>query len=106
MAGHNSGRNILIGLTAGALLGMMARLVAAGGSWLPWLIEHVTLPIGQIFMRLLFMLVVPLLFSALVIGVQGLDVRHLGRLGVRMLIYTAVMSLIAVSWPEPVSSAK
>ena len=97
MAGHNSGRNILIGLTAGAMLGIVARLIAAGNAWLPWLIEHLTLPIGQIFMRLLFMLVVPLLFSALVIGVQGLDVRHLGRLGVRMLVYTAVMSLIAVS---------
>jgi DAACS family dicarboxylate/amino acid:cation (Na+ or H+) symporter len=54
-------------------------------------------PVGQIFLRLLFMLVVPLLFSALVLGVTGLgDLRHLGRVGAKTLAYTVFVSTIAV----------
>ena len=37
--------------------------------WVQWLTSNVTGPAGQIFLRLLFMLVIPLLFSALVVGV-------------------------------------
>jgi DAACS family dicarboxylate/amino acid:cation (Na+ or H+) symporter len=42
------------------------------------------------------MLVVPMIFSALVMGVADLELRHLGRLGVRALGYTVVISTIAV----------
>ncbi|HET6981543.1 MAG TPA: dicarboxylate/amino acid:cation symporter, partial [Myxococcaceae bacterium] len=64
--------------------------------WLQWILTNVTGPIGQIFLRLLFMLVVPMIFSALVMGVADLELRHLGRLGVRALGYTVVISSIAV----------
>lgn len=97
IAASNAGTKILVGLGVGAVLGIAAKMFADGETWLAWLIENVTLPAGQIFLRLLFMLVVPLMFSALVVGVQGLDVRHLGRMGVRMLSYTVAMSLIAVA---------
>ena len=43
------------------------------------------------------MLVVPLIFSALALGVTGLgDLRHLGRVGLKTLVYTVVVSTIAV----------
>ena len=43
------------------------------------------------------MLVVPLIFSALVLGVAGLgDLRSLGRIGLKTLAYTVVVSAIAV----------
>lgn len=48
------------------------------------------------FLRLLFMLVVPLFFAALVIGVSELDVRQLGRVGAKTLVDTAFLSSIAV----------
>lgn len=102
------GNKILLGLLLGATLGITARVIAQGASWLAWIVEHVTLPIGQIFLRLLFMLVIPLLFSALVIGLSDLDVRRLGRMGARMLGYTVAVSLIAVligmtlmNWLQP-----
>ena len=45
------------------------------------------------FLTLLFMLVVPLMFSALVLGVSELgDIASLGRLGWRTLIYTAALT--------------
>ena len=60
-------------------------------------IQYVTQPVGQVFLRLLFMLVVPLVFSALALGVAGLgDLRHVGRVGVKTLAYTVVVSAIAV----------
>lgn len=43
-------------------------------------------PVGEIFMRLIKMVIVPLVFASLLVGVAGLgDVRKLGRLGVRTL---------------------
>ncbi len=60
------------------------------------MLANVTGPIGQLFLRLLFMLVVPMIFSALVMGVADLELRHLGRLGARALGYTVVISSIAV----------
>lgn len=87
---------ILIGLLIGGGSGVVAKALAHDTVWLPWVVDNITLPTGQIFLRLLFMLVIPMLFSALVIGICGLDVRHLGRMGARTLGYTVVASLIAV----------
>ena len=87
---------MLLGLVVGAGLGLIARALAGDAPWLQWTLTNVTGPIGQIFLRLLFMLVVPMIFSALVMGVADLELRHLGRLGVRALGYTVVISTIAV----------
>ena len=58
---------------------------------------YITQPIGQIFLRLLFMLVIPLLFSALVVGISEMgEVRSLKRVGIRTLVYTVAVSSIAV----------
>ncbi len=60
-------------------------------------ITYVSQPVGQIFLRLLFMLVVPLIFTALALGVAGLgDLKHLGRVGLKTLAYTVIVSAIAV----------
>jgi len=87
---------LLLGLVVGAGLGLVAKALAGDAPWLAWVLAHVTGPIGQIFLRLLFMLVVPMIFSALVMGVADLELRHLGRLGARALGYTVVISTIAV----------
>ncbi|HEY1335250.1 MAG TPA: dicarboxylate/amino acid:cation symporter [Myxococcaceae bacterium] len=93
MRGHS---RMLLGLVVGAGLGLIARALAGDAAWLRWTLTNVTGPLGQIFLRLLFMLVVPMIFSALVMGVADLELRHLGRLGVRALGYTVVISSIAV----------
>ena len=65
--------------------------------WVQWLTSNVTGPAGQIFLRLLFMLVIPLLFSALVVGVAEMgDLKSLGRAGIKTLLLTIVVSTIAV----------
>jgi DAACS family dicarboxylate/amino acid:cation (Na+ or H+) symporter len=86
---------MLWALVAGVVLGLIARSVVPAES-LTWFVDTVAHPLGQVFLRLLFMLVLPILFSALVIGVSEIGVGHLGRLGGRMLGYTVLVSGISV----------
>ena len=87
-----------IGFLAGLVLGLIAH--SLGGADLPLvktLTDYITGPIGTLFLRLIFMLVIPLLFSALVIGVAEMgDVRSLGRVGWKTLGYTILASGLAV----------
>ena len=88
---------MLIGLLAGVALGTVAHLAAGGTPALEGFVRNVTEPAGQIFLRLLFMLVVPLVLSALALGVAGLgDLGRLGRIGLKTLAYTVVVSTVAV----------
>ena len=89
---------ILIGFLAGLTLGLIAYTVARDAFWVDWLVTYVTGPIGQIFLRLLFMLVLPLLFSALVVGIAEMgEVGELKRIGLKTLAYTVIVSSIAVA---------
>ena len=61
--------------------------------------EHAVIfqPIGDIFIRLLKMIIVPLVFSSLVVGVINLgNVQSLGRLGARTFFYYMVTTVMAV----------
>jgi DAACS family dicarboxylate/amino acid:cation (Na+ or H+) symporter len=87
---------MLAGLLLGAAGGAAAHAYVAPDA-LEGFVSHVTGPVGQLFLRLLFMLVVPLVISALPLGVAGLgDLRALGRVGLRTLAYTVCVSAIAV----------
>jgi DAACS family dicarboxylate/amino acid:cation (Na+ or H+) symporter len=88
---------ILIGAALGAGLGVLSFSVFGDAAWLALFVRYVSQPIGQIFLRLLLMLVVPLIFAALALGVAGLgDLRSLGRIGLKTLAYTVSVSTIAV----------
>jgi len=59
--------------------------------------QHLLNPLGQIFLRLIFMVVVPLVFSALVLGVFELGQSHgLGSVAKRTLLYTGITSTASV----------
>ena len=88
---------MLIGFVVGLVLGLIANMTAPGAPWVDVVTTYITGPIGQIFLRLLFMLVIPLLFSALVVGIAEMgDIRALRRVGIKTLVYTIVISSIAV----------
>ena len=89
---------ILIGFVLGLVAGLLAYTFARDAAWVESIVTYVTNPIGQIFLRLLFMLVIPLLFSALVVGIAEMgEVRSLGKVGLRTLLYTVIVSSIAVA---------
>src|SRR5262245_17129444 len=94
---HGLAARMLLGLLFGLVLGSVAHFFFADAPALTGFVRYVTEPIGKIFLRLLFVLVIPLIVSALAMGVAGLgDLRHLGRIGLKTLAYTVVVSTIAV----------
>ncbi len=89
-------QKMLLGIVIGTVAGIAANTLAGGQPWLEWVVTNITSLAGTLFLRLLLMLVVPLLFSALVMGICELDLKQLGRLGLRTMGYTVVISSIAV----------
>jgi DAACS family dicarboxylate/amino acid:cation (Na+ or H+) symporter len=89
---------IFWGLVVGAVAGVTANaLLGATHPGLVAFVRNVTEPIGQLFLRLLLMVVIPLVFSSLVVGVAGIgDPRKLGRVGLKTFAYTLVVSAISV----------
>jgi DAACS family dicarboxylate/amino acid:cation (Na+ or H+) symporter len=89
---------ILLGLAVGVIAGVSANLaLGPADANIQWTVENVTNPVGQLFLRLLLMTVVPLVFSSLVVGVAGIgDVRKLGRVGLRSFGYTFAISAVSV----------
>lgn len=89
---------IVIGFVLGLAAGLLTYSLAPGAPWVDTVVTYVTGPIGQIFLRLLFMLVIPLLFSALVVGIADMgELRSLKAIGLKTLGYTVAVSAIAVT---------
>jgi DAACS family dicarboxylate/amino acid:cation (Na+ or H+) symporter len=88
---------MLIGFVVGLSAGLLVHVTQPDAPWVEAVTTYVTGPIGQIFLRLLFMLVIPLLFSALVVGIAEMgDIRSLKRVGIKTLIFTIGISAVAV----------
>ena len=74
---HNK---ILAGLAIGVIAGISVNKLFGGDHpKVAWVVDNITQPVGQLFLRLLLMIVVPLVFASLVVGVAGIgDIRKLG----------------------------
>lgn len=94
--------SILIALCAGAAFGAAANAAVGdselGRLWLNRASDGVAYPIGQIFLRGLMLVVMPLVFASLAVGVGELpDLRKLGSLGGRTLsVFTLTTAVSAV----------
>lgn len=92
---------ILIGLVIGAALGITANWLSgyspSTAARVTWIAKDFIEPLGRVFLRLVIMVVVPLVVSALILGILELgDLKSLGRVGLRTLGYTLIMSLASV----------
>ena len=91
---------ILLGLVAGAAAGSLvnALLMLDYRPQVEWVVSHVTRPIGDVFMNLLFLPIIPLVFASLVIGVTRLGgMGDVGRVGVKTIGYFLVTTLFAAA---------
>lgn len=80
---------IVIGLILGVIVGAVFYGNPAVGVYLQ--------PIGDIFLRLIKMIVVPIVFSALVVGIAGAgDIKQVGKLGGKTILYFEVVTTIAI----------
>ena len=87
-----------VGFLVGLVAGLIVYSTQRDAAWVDAVTTYVTEPIGQIFLRLLFMLVIPLLFSALIVGIAEMgEMRSLKRIGLRTLAYTVIVSSIGVA---------
>lgn len=82
--------NLLLRILAGLLLGAVAGLTM--GESILWLS-----PLGTLFVRLLNMIVMPLVISTLVVGAASISPAHLGRSGVKIVLFYLLTSAIAVT---------
>jgi DAACS family dicarboxylate/amino acid:cation (Na+ or H+) symporter len=89
---------ILLGLALGAIAGVIANLTAADAAWLDWLVDNVAAPVGQVFLRMLFMVVVPLIFTSLALGVASLgDLKRVGRIGAKTIGFFLLTTAFAAA---------
>jgi DAACS family dicarboxylate/amino acid:cation (Na+ or H+) symporter len=90
---------ILLGLLVGAALGVTANFALGGDHQVVMNVnKYVAGPIGQIFLRMLFMIVVPLVFASITLGVAGLgDIRRVGRVGTKAVVYFLATTVIAAT---------
>jgi DAACS family dicarboxylate/amino acid:cation (Na+ or H+) symporter len=88
---------ILLGLAFGAAAGIGTNLFANGAPWVDTLVTYVAQPVGQIFLGMLFMVVMPLVFTTLALGVAGLgDLSKLGRIGGKTIAFFVITTACAV----------
>jgi len=93
---------ILIGLLSGGLIGTTLNILFAPYPDLTRKFQTILAtaaePVGQVFLRMLFMIVVPLVFTSLILGVASFgDVSRLGRIGVRTIICFLALTAMAAT---------
>ncbi len=88
--------HILAGLILGAVAGVAANLAGGKTTALASIIHYGTEPAGQMWLRALIMVVIPLVFSRLSLGVAGLgDLQKLGRVGLKTLLFFLMVTTLA-----------
>lgn len=87
---------LVIGLVAGIGTNWMVSDVVEWHEAVEFVIRNGTDPVGQVFLRLLFMIVIPLVFASLTLGVFQLgDLHKLGRIGFRTIGFFVGLTVVA-----------
>ncbi|MDQ3070736.1 MAG: dicarboxylate/amino acid:cation symporter, partial [Acidobacteriota bacterium] len=88
---------ILLGLVVGVVLGVSANLTfGPGHPTIERINTWFAVPVGQIFLRMLFMVVMPLVFASIALGVANVgDIRKAGRIGGKAIGYFLVTTMLA-----------
>ena len=88
---------IVIGLVAGIIIGSIFSPMA-DQAWVQWIDQFIFNVVGQIFLNLIFMVVVPVVFISIVLGVVGVgDPKILGSLGIKTIAFYLITTAIAIT---------
>jgi proton glutamate symport protein len=94
--GPSNTTQILVGLVLGVLAGYLWPSSDVNGVHVAGLAEQVK-PLADVFLRMIKMIIAPLLFSTLVVGIAGTgDMKTMGRIGLKAIIYFEVATTIAL----------
>ena len=87
---------ILIGLTLGIAVGYLFPSSDVNNVHVAGFAEQIK-PLADLFLRMIKMIIAPLLFSTLVVGIAGTgDIKTMGRIGLKAIIYFEVATTIAL----------
>ena len=85
--------NLSIQILIGLAIGIVVGLILPGDFASTWI-----KPFGTLFLNLIKMVVVPLVFTSIVVGTCGLnDARALGRLGSKTVVFYLFTTALAVT---------
>src|SRR5471032_1016286 len=87
---------ILIGLVLGIAVGYLFPSSDMNGVHVAGFAEQIK-PLADTFLRMIKMIIAPLLFSTLVVGIAGMgDIRAMGRIGLKAIVYFELATTIAL----------
>ncbi|MBT9431389.1 glutamate/aspartate:proton symporter GltP [Candidatus Sodalis endolongispinus] len=85
---------ILVALILGILLGAVLH---NQGELRDWMITNILSPAGDIFIRMIKMIVVPIVVATLVVGIAGIgDAKKLGSIGFKTILYFEIITTLAI----------
>ena len=91
---------IFIGLVVGCIIGLAFNYMKFHpeyGLVAEKITENVFYPVGNVFLQSLFMIIVPLVFSSLIVGVADMSSpSSVGRLSKRLFLFYAVSTMVAI----------
>jgi proton glutamate symport protein len=87
---------ILAGLVLGILVGYLWPSSDVNGVHVAGFAEQVK-PLADVFLRMIKMIIAPLLFSTLVVGIAGTgDMKTMGRIGLKAIVYFEIATTVAL----------
>lgn len=79
------------------ILGICVGLVLHDSEYQAWWVSTVFQPAGDIFIRLISMIVVPIVVSTMILGIASVgDAKSLGRIGFKTVLYFELVTTIAI----------
>lgn len=94
MKQHNK---IFLGLILGAATGIAVNFFYSNSALTQFVQKYITDPIGKIFLNFLIMMVIPLVFASLSLGVAQIgDLKKLGKIGFKTILYFLTVTTLAV----------
>jgi len=88
---------IFIGLITGATAGVLSNFLFPDSPIIQFFQTYITDPLGKIFLNFLIMMVIPLVFASLSLGVAQIgDLKKLGKIGFKTISYFIVVTTVAV----------
>nr|WP_314070566.1 dicarboxylate/amino acid:cation symporter [uncultured Campylobacter sp.] len=84
---------IIIALVLGSAIGMLLpkNMPVGDTTWV-----GILTPLGDLFVRLLKMIMVPIIICSLIVGTSSISPAHLGKVGVKAIIFYAITTLFAI----------
>lgn len=91
-------KNLALNIIIGLFLGIFTGLILHENNIIKsWVILKFLQPLGEIFIRLIKMIVIPIVISSLIIGISGIeDTKKLSRIGLKTLLYFELVTTLAI----------